>query len=53
MTFLLKGGLFGINEGKTCPTGLRRGKHALKGWLGQFRLAINALFLKGGAVWIK
>jgi len=29
------------------PVGLGRGKHALGGWLGQARLAINALLVKG------
>jgi len=34
------------NEGETCPSGVRSGKHALGGWLGQVRLAINALLVK-------
>jgi len=36
--YWLKGVLVGIDEGKTCPKGLGRGKHALGGWLGQVRL---------------
>jgi len=32
-----------LDEGKTCPARLGRGKNALGGWLDQVRLAINAL----------
>jgi len=34
------------DEGETCPAGSGREKHALGGWLGQDRLAINSLFVK-------
>jgi len=33
---------------ETCSAGLGSGKHALGGWLGQVRLAINTLLVKKG-----
>jgi len=36
-----------VRDGGTCPTGLGRGEHALRGDLGQVRLAINTLLVKG------
>jgi len=36
-----------VREGETCPAGLGRGKNTLGAWLGQVRLAINALLVEG------
>jgi len=47
------GALVGIDEGETCPAGLKRGIYALGGWLGQVRLAINTLLIKRGVGWEK
>jgi len=37
-----------MHEVETCSAGLGSGKHALGGWLGQVRLAINTLLVKKG-----